>query len=176
MSQAATVWFTGLPASGKTTLAEAVRNALLAEGTRGYVVDGDELRTGLTSDLGFSRADRAESVRRAGELALVLARAEVVQLVSLVSPYRSDRDRVRSRHSESGFRFVEVHVATALEICESRDPKGLYARARRGELPGMTGVDDPYEPPESADVVVGGASNLLEEDVNAVLRALHRER
>lgn len=172
MSAAATVWLTGLPASGKTTLAQAVQDSLRADGTASYVIDGDELRTGLTSDLGFSRDDRAESVRRAGELALVLLRAEVVPLVSLVSPYRTDRDLVRSRHRESGFGFIEVHVATPLEVCEARDPKGLYAKARRGELRWMTGLDDPYEPPESAEVVTGTGLDAVGEEVAAIRRAL----
>lgn len=169
MTPVPTVWLTGLPAAGKTTLARAANDSLRSEGIPSYVADGDDLRTGLTSDLGFSRADRAESVRRAGEVAAVLARAGVVPLVSLVSPYRLDRDRVRARHRQLGIGFIEVHVATPAELCESRDPKGLYARARRGELVGLTGVGDPYEAPESPDVVVGLAT--VEEDVTAVLQA-----
>lgn len=169
----ATVWFTGLPASGKTTLAEGVAEALRSAGTACHVVDGDELRTGLTSDLGFSREDRAESVRRAGEVAIILARADVVALVSLVSPYRDARDRVRSRHKDAGLRFIEVHVATPLKVCESRDPKGLYAKARAGELNGMTGLDDPYEPPDKPELVCGVDQALIDSEVASVLRILN---
>ena len=168
----ATIWLTGLPASGKTTLVNAVATELAIAGRPAQVVDGDALRIGLTSDLGFSKEDRAESVRRAGEVALILAQAGVVALVSLVSPYREHRDSVRRRHAGSGVAFVEVHVATPLEVCEQRDPKGLYAKARRGDLTGMTGVDDPYEPPLHAEIVTGGEEASPSFNVSQVLRAL----
>jgi adenylyl-sulfate kinase len=167
----ATVWMTGLPGSGKSTIASGVEAALLAAGRSAYILDGDNLRHGLNGDLGFSAADRAENVRRTAEVSALLADAGVVVLVALVSPYRADRDAARSVHAARGLPFLEVHVATSLEECERRDPKGLYARARAGEITGLTGVDDPYEPPVAADVVVG-AGVALEADVALVLAAL----
>ena len=169
----ATIWMTGLPASGKSTVAAAVEARLLAEGRSAYVLDGDNLRHGLNGDLGFSPEDRAENVRRTAEVAALLADAGVVVLVALVSPYRADRASARAAHERRELPFVEVHVATALEECERRDPKGLYARARSGELAHLTGVDDPYEPPDAPDVVVGGGE-ALEEAVERVLAALPR--
>src|SRR5919198_656933 len=169
----ATVWFTGLPSSGKSTVAAAVEARLLAAGRPAYILDGDNLRHGLNGDLGFSPEDRAENVRRTAEVSALLADAGVVVLVALVSPYRADRDAARAVHAARGLPFLEVHVATSLEECERRDPKGLYARARAGEITGLTGVDDPYEPPESPEVVVGGGESV-EEAVAAVLAALPR--
>jgi bifunctional enzyme CysN/CysC len=150
----ATVWLTGLPASGKSTLAAAVEARLLAEGRSAYLLDGDNLRHGLNGDLGFSPEDRAENVRRTAEVAALLADAGVVALAALVSPYRADRDAARAVHDHRGLPFVEVHVATTLADCEARDPKGLYARARAGELPGLTGVGAPYEEPEDPELRV----------------------
>jgi adenylyl-sulfate kinase len=167
----ATVWFTGLPASGKSTVAAALESRLLAARRPAYVLDGDNLRHGLNGDLGFSAADRAENVRRTAEVSALLADAGVVVLVALVSPYRADRAAARAAHERRGLPFLEVHVATPLEECERRDPKGLYARARAGELRGLTGVDDPYEPPEAADVVLSG-DEPIEEAVARVLAAL----
>ena len=128
----ATVWMTGLPASGKSTVAAAVEARPLGGGRSAYVLDGDNLRHGLNGDLGFSAYDRAENVRRTAEVAALLADAGVVVLVALVSPYRADRAAARAAHDRLGLPFLEVHVATSLEECERRDPKGLYARARRG--------------------------------------------
>src|ERR671931_1243360 len=167
----ATVWMTGLPGSGKSTIASGVEAALLASGRSAYILDGDNLRHGLNGDLGFSAADRAENVRRTAEVSALLADAGVVVLVALVSPYRADRANARAVHEARGLPFLEVHVATPLEECERRDPKGLYARARAGEITGLTGVDDPYEPPDAPDVVVG-AGEPLDEAVAAVLGAL----
>jgi adenylyl-sulfate kinase len=150
----ATVWLTGLPASGKSTLAAAVEARLLAEGRAAYVLDGDNLRHGLNGDLGFSPQDRAENVRRTAEVAALIADAGVVSLASLVSPYIADREAARAVHEHRGIAFLEVHVATSLAECERRDPKGLYARARAGELDGLTGVGAPYEAPESPDLRV----------------------
>jgi adenylyl-sulfate kinase len=169
----ATVWMTGLPGSGKSTIAGGVEAALLGSGRSVYILDGDNLRHGLNGDLGFSAADRAENVRRTAEVSALLADAGVVVLVALVSPYRADRDAARGVHAARGLPFLEVHVATPLEECERRDPKGLYARARAGEITGLTGVDDPYEPPVAADVVVG-AGEGLDEAVALVLAALPR--
>ncbi len=166
----ATVWFTGLPGSGKSTVADAVAGHLIAAGRAVYVLDGDNVRHGLNADLGFSAADRAENVRRVGEVARLLADAGLVALVPVVSPYTAGRDRVRAAHDAAGLRFVEVFVDTPLATCETRDPKGLYARARAGELTGMTGIDDPYEPPESPDLTLAPAP--LAHQVAAVLTAL----
>jgi len=152
----ATVWFTGLSGSGKSTIAYAVEAALTARGVMAYTLDGDNLRHGLNGDLGFSAADRDENVRRVGEVARLLADAGVVALVPVVSPYRAARDRVRALHTVADLVFVEVFVDTPLEVCEQRDPKGLYARARAGELTGMTGIDDPYEAPFAAELVLRG--------------------
>jgi adenylyl-sulfate kinase len=168
-----TVWMTGLPASGKSTVAAAIEARALAGGRSAYVLDGDNLRHGLNGDLGFSASDRAENVRRTAEVAALLADAGVLVLVALVSPYRADREAARAAHARLGLPFLEVHVATSLEECERRDPKGLYARARAGELQHLTGVDDPYEPPLSPDVVVGG-SESLDEAVASVWAALPR--
>jgi adenylyl-sulfate kinase len=169
----ATVWMTGLPASGKSTVAAGVEARLLESGRSAYVLDGDNLRHGLNGNLGFSAEDRAENVRRTAEVSALLADAGVVVLVALVSPYRADREAARAAHDRRGLPFLEVWVATSLEECERRDPKGLYARARAGEMTGLTGVDDPYEPPESPDVVVRG-DDSLDESVARVIAALGR--
>jgi adenylyl-sulfate kinase len=158
----ATVWMTGLPASGKSTVAAGIEARALAEGRSAYVLDGDNLRHGLNGDLGFSASDRAENVRRTAEVSALLADAGVLVLVALVSPYRADRDAARAVHARLDLPFLEVHVATSLEECERRDPKGLYAKARAGELAHLTGVDDPYEPPLAPEVVVDGAEPLDE--------------
>jgi bifunctional enzyme CysN/CysC len=151
----ATIWFTGLPASGKSTIAGALEERLLEAGIPAYRLDGDNLRHGLNADLGFSSEDRAENVRRTAHAARLLADAGVLTLVSLVSPYAADRENARRVHEQAGLEFVEVFVDTPVEECELRDPKGLYARARAGEITGMTGVDDPYERPERPDLVLG---------------------
>jgi bifunctional enzyme CysN/CysC len=148
----ATVWFTGLSGSGKSTVAAEVERALVAAGRPAYLLDGDNLRHGLNADLGFSAADRSENIRRVGEVARLFADAGVVALVPVISPYRADRDRARAIHGGVGLRFVEVFVDTPLEVCEARDPKGLYKLARKGEITGFTGIDDPYEAPASPDL------------------------
>ncbi len=147
-----TVWFTGLSGSGKSTVAVEVERMLVASGRPAYLLDGDNLRHGLNGDLGFSTADRTENVRRVGEVARLFADAGVVALVPVISPYRADRAAVRAIHGAADLPFVEVFVDTPLDLCEQRDPKGLYARARAGELRGFTGIDDPYEAPEEPDV------------------------
>lgn len=143
----ATVWMTGLSGSGKSTVAVALERRLVLAGRPAFRLDGDNLRHGLNSDLGFSAADRDENVRRAGEVAAILAEAGVVAIVPVISPYRQARDQARAAHRERGIPFIEVFVDTPLEVCEQRDPKGLYAKARAGEITGFTGVDDPYEAP-----------------------------
>ena len=150
----ATVWFTGLSGSGKSTVASAVAVDLTARGVLTYTLDGDNLRHGLNGDLGFSAEDRTENVRRVAEVARLFADAGVVALVPLISPYRAGRDQARAFHDAAGLPFVEVFVDTPLDVCEARDPKGLYAKARAGEITGFTGIDDPYEPPSSADLVL----------------------
>jgi bifunctional enzyme CysN/CysC len=169
----ATVWLTGLPASGKSAVAGALEARLVARGRPAYVIDGDNLRHGLSGDLGFDAAARAENVRRAGEAARMLAEAGIVVLVALVSPYAADRDRVRDRHAADALDFVEVWVDTPLDECERRDPKGLYRRARAGEVREFTGVDDPYEPPERAELVLDGSRPLddLVDELEEALRA-----
>ena len=150
----ATVWLTGLSGSGKSTVAVELERRLVIAGRPAYILDGDNLRHGLNADLGFSDEDRAENVRRVGEVARLLADAGVVALVPVISPFRAGRDAVRSKHEETGVPFVEVFVDTPLEVCEQRDPKGLYEKARAGELRGFTGIDSPYEPPMSPEVVL----------------------
>jgi bifunctional enzyme CysN/CysC len=150
----ATVWFTGLPASGKSTIAAALEQHLVARGRLAYRLDGDNLRHGLNGNLGFSAEDRAENVRRTAHVARLFADAGTIAIASLVSPYVSDRAAARASHDELELDFVEVFVDTPLEECERRDPKGLYAKARAGEISGMTGIDDPYEQPEAPDILV----------------------
>ena len=149
-----TVWFTGLSGSGKSTISNEVARLLAADGRATYLLDGDNLRFGLNGDLGFDRASREENVRRVGEVARLMADAGLAALVPVISPYREGRDRVREIHDAAGLRFVEVFVDTPIEECEQRDPKGLYAKARAGELRGFTGIDDPYEPPLHPDLVL----------------------
>jgi bifunctional enzyme CysN/CysC len=153
----ATVWLTGLSGSGKSTIAAAVAATLTARGVLAYTLDGDNLRHGLNRDLGFSAADRAENVRRVAEVARLCADAGLVVLVPVISPYRAGRDHARAIHDASALAFVEVFVDAPLEVCEARDPKGLYRRARAGELAGLTGVDDPYEAPQHPDLVLATA-------------------
>lgn len=164
-----TIWFTGLPASGKSTIAAGVEDRLLAAGRAAYMLDGDNLRHGLNGNLGFEPGDRKENIRRTAHVARLFADAGVVALVSLVSPYRADRELARSLHADEGLPFVEVWVSTSAEECARRDPKGLYERARRGEIKGLTGVDAPYEPPEAPEAELGG-DVPLEEAVETVLR------
>lgn len=148
-TQGMTVWLTGLSGSGKSSVAAELERRLVASGRPAYLLDGDNLRHGLNADLGFSSDDRAENVRRVGEVAKLLADAGVIAIVSLVSPYAADRERVRASHVASVLPYVEIFVDTPLEVCEARDPKGMYAKARAGEITHFTGVDDPYEAPDA---------------------------
>jgi bifunctional enzyme CysN/CysC len=172
LHRGATVWFTGLSGSGKSTVAAACERVLLDRGRPGYLLDGDNLRHGLNGDLGFSADDRSENVRRVGEVARLFADAGLVALVPLISPYRADRERARAAHVAAGAPFFEVHVATPIEVCEQRDPKGLYAKARAGEIKGFTGIDDPYEPPEHPDLVLTPASGTPDQQAALVLALL----
>ena len=147
-----TVWLTGLSGSGKSSIANAVAERLLADSVVAYLLDGDNVRHGLNADLGFAAGDRAENVRRLGEVARLMADAGLVVLVPAISPYATDRDRVRAAHADAGLPFLEVFVDTPLDVCEARDPKGLYRKARAGELSDFTGVDGLYEPPESPEL------------------------
>ncbi len=167
----ATVWLTGLPASGKSTIGAALEAQLVRSGRPALRLDGDNLRHGLNGDLGFSAEDRTENVRRTAHAAALLAEAGVVAIASLVSPFAADRDSARAVHERRGLAFFKIHIATSLEECERRDPKGLYARARKGELRGMTGVDDPYEPPSHPELTIIGGEPL-EQAVERVLAAL----
>jgi bifunctional enzyme CysN/CysC len=165
----ATIWMTGLSGSGKSTIATAIEHTLVSSGRAAFMLDGDNLRHGLNANLGFSAEDRAENVRRVGEVAKILAESGAVSIVSLVSPYKADRDRVRAAHDEAGIPFYEVFVNTSLEECERRDPKGLYAKARAGEITDLTGVGSPYEPPEDPELQTDAA---VEESVRQILSLL----
>ena len=165
-----TVWFTGLPGSGKSTIAHAVEADLVASGVLALVLDGDNLRFGLNSDLGFSPADRAENIRRAGEVSALLHGAGAVVLASFVSPYRADRDRVRGLHPPGS--FMEVWVDAPLSVCEQRDPKGLYAKARAGAIPDFTGVSAPYEEPLNPELHVQTGTTSVEDAAAGVVAAI----
>ena len=178
---AVTVWLTGLPGAGKSTLAHTAAALLNQQGVLAYVLDGDNLRFGLNSDLGFSPEDRAENIRRAGEVSALLRDAGVVVLAAFISPYRQDRDRVRSLHPEGA--FVEVFVDAPLDVCERRDPKGLYARARSGAIEDLTGVTAPYEAPvtaemhiETASTDIGSAAAQVTDEVLRRIRSPRQER
>ena len=170
--QGATVWLTGLPASGKSTIAAALERRLVNGGRAAYLLDGDNVRHGVSGDLGFSPADRSENARRIAGVARLFADAGVVALVSLVSPYAEDRELARELHRQAGLPFLEVFVDTPLEECERRDPKGLYARARAGDLPGFTGVDGPYEAPEDPELVLHPVEQSVPEAVEALVERL----
>lgn len=157
----AVIWFTGLSASGKSTVANEVDHLLHAQGKNTYVLDGDNVRHGLNKNLGFSAEDRAENIRRIGEVAKLFVDAGTIALTAFISPYIADRDEARSLMAEG--EFIEVYVNASLETCEARDPKGLYAKARAGEIKGFTGIDDPYEAPESAELVLDANTKSIEE-------------
>lgn len=169
------VWFTGLSGSGKSTVAVEVESRLVGSGRAAYLLDGDNVRHGLNADLGFSAADRDENVRRVGEVAALFADAGVVAIVPLVSPYCAAREAVRRRVEDAGLVFLEVFVDTPLAECERRDPKGLYAMARAGELTGMTGIDDPYEAPDAPDLVIVPGDGPAESQAVRVLELINRQ-
>ncbi|MEU6391093.1 adenylyl-sulfate kinase [Streptomyces sp. NPDC046939] len=171
----ATIWLTGLPSAGKTTIANELARTLRAEGHRVEVLDGDEIREFLSAGLGFSREDRHTNVQRIGFLAELLARNGVLTLVPVIAPYADSREAVRKRHQAGGTAYLEVHVATPVEVCSERDVKGLYAKQAAGEISGLTGVDDPYEAPDSPDLRIESHQQSVQESA-AALRALLTER
>lgn len=168
----ATLWFTGLSGSGKSTVAVALEGALYEAGRLSYRLDGDNVRLGINKNLGFSAEDRTENIRRIGEIAKLFVDTGVIVLSSFVSPYRADRDTVRALHEEAGMDFIEVYVDVPLDVAESRDPKGLYKKARAGEIKNFTGIDDPYEAPERAEIILNSAEMSLEQEVDILLAAL----
>jgi bifunctional enzyme CysN/CysC len=173
-ARGATVLFTGLPGSGKSTMAAGVEEAVVSSGRPAFMLDGDNLRHGLNRDLGFSDADRCENMRRAGEVAQLFAESGSIALVSMICPFDNERRLIRALHVEAGLPFVEVYMDTPLEECERRDPKGFYARARAGQLPGFTGIDGDYEIPDDAELVLRPTSGTVPEQVAIVLRLLQR--
>jgi len=170
-TEGATVWFTGLSGSGKSTLASAVEQRLVQSGRGAYRLDGDNLRTGLNGDLGFSREAREENCRRVAEVARLFADAGLIALVAVISPYAHSRRQARRRHEEAGIPFIEVYLAATSSSCALRDPKGLYAQASAGQIDSFTGIDDPYEVPESPDLALDG-DTPVEEAVDLVLALL----
>ena len=154
------MWFTGLSGSGKSTLAFELEQRLFARGYQVYVLDGDNIRHGLSADLGFSPEDRNEHIRRVGEVAALFSRAGILAISAFISPYRTDRDRARTAGGDA---FREVFIEADLETCEARDPKGLYKKARAGEIPDFTGISAPYEEPKDADLVVATGGRSIEE-------------
>jgi len=168
-----TLWFTGLSGSGKSTLAFALEEALVSRGMAAYVLDGDNIRFGLNRDLGFAPADRTENIRRIGEVCRLFQDAGLLVLTAFVSPYRADRDAVRALHPQGS--FIEVFVDTPLEVCEARDVKGLYAKARAGEIPEFTGISAPYEAPTNPEIRID-TSRPLDDCVDELLRALELDK
>jgi len=169
-----TVWMTGLSASGKSTIAVALEKVLLARGIHTYRLDGDNIRHGLNKDLGFSAEDRAENIRRIGEVAKLFGDASMITLASFISPYRRDRDLARKLHEDAKLPFLEVYVDCPIDEAEKRDPKGLYKKARAGEVKGFTGIDDPYEPPECAELVLRTDRLTVAQSVAELLALLER--
>ncbi len=165
-----TVWLTGLSGSGKSTLANALDDALWQRGVRSYVLDGDNVRHGLNKDLGFSPEDRAENIRRIGEVAKLFTDAGLVNVTAFISPYREDRDRARSIQGEGD--FIEVYVRASLEACEARDTKGLYAKARAGQIREFTGISAPYEEPEKPELIVETEGRTVAESLGDILAYL----
>ena len=165
----ATIWFTGLSGSGKSTIAVALENALFERGKLSYRLDGDNVRLGINKNLGFSEEDRTENIRRIGEVSKLFGDAGTIALSSFISPYRADRDEVRTLHEATDLKFVEVFVDCSLEVAESRDPKGLYKKARAGEIKNFTGIDDPYEAPAEPEIHLHTDHMTLEEEVSMII-------
>lgn len=165
------LWFTGLSGSGKSTIAGALEHALFERGQRTYLLDGDNVRHGLNHDLGFSNEDRVENIRRIGEVAKLMVDAGLIVLAAFVSPFRADRALVRGLLAEG--EFIEIHVDTPLAVCESRDPKGLYKKARAGEIKHFTGIDSAYEPPQEPEILLNTGENTIDECVAQILAYLN---
>lgn len=167
--RAATIWFTGLSGSGKSTIAVALERALYRIGKLSYRLDGDNVRLGINKNLGFSEQDRQENIRRIGEVAKLFGDAGVISLSSFISPYKDDRDEVRALHEQAGLEFIEVFVDCSLAEAEKRDPKGLYKKARAGEIKNFTGIDDPYEAPENPEIHLHTDQMSIEQEVQIIL-------
>ena len=167
-----TLWFTGLSGSGKSTIAVELEGYLHEMGVLSYRLDGDNVRMGINKNLGFSAEDRTENIRRIGEVAKLFVDSGVIALSSFISPYRADRDQVRALHEEAGMDFIEIFVDCSLEAAESRDPKGLYKKARAGEIKNFTGIDDPYEEPNNPEIHLHSDQQSLEDEVNIILTVL----
>lgn len=174
-SRGCTVWLSGLPASGKTTLAANLERALVRRGIPSYRLDGDNIRHGLNRDLAFSRDDRDENIRRIGEVARLFADSGCVAITAFISPYVHDRNRARELHDEASLDFFEVFVNAPIEVCERRDPKGLYKKARSGLIKGFTGIDDPYEPPERPELVLRTDQLEIEDCVTKLIDMLSQQ-
>ena len=170
-----TIWFTGLSGSGKSTIAYTLEHALVQRGHLAYVLDGDNIRHGLNKNLGFSAADREENIRRIGEVAKLFADAGLITMTSFISPYRKDRDGVRALHAEGKLPFVEVHVNTPIQTCEERDPKGLYKKARAGQLKNFTGIDDPYEAPLQPELTIDATGTSPQKATILLLQYLEKQ-
>lgn len=168
----ATLWFTGLSGSGKSTVSVALENTLFEHGKLAYRLDGDNIRLGINKNLGFSAEDRTENIRRIGEVAKLFADSGIISLSSFISPYRADRDQVRKLHEDAGFDFIEVFVDCSLAEAEKRDPKGLYKKARAGEIKNFTGIDAPYEAPENPEIHLRTAEMTLEQEVDTIIEFL----
>jgi len=170
-----TIWMTGLSASGKSTVAVALEQVLLQRGKHAYRLDGDNIRHGMNKNLGFSAEDRAENIRRIGEVAKLFTDAGIITIASFISPYAADRDNVRKLHADAGLVFIEVYVDCPLEEAEKRDPKGLYKKARAGEIKGFTGIDDPYEAPKNPELHLPTHQFSVADSVQAVLDLLEEK-
>jgi adenylylsulfate kinase len=171
----ATLWFTGLSGSGKSTIAYTLEHALVQRDRLAYVLDGDNIRHGLNKNLGFSAADREENIRRIGEVAKLFADCGVLTMTSFISPYRADRDKVRALHVEGKLPFIEVYVNTPIDTCEQRDPKGLYKKARAGQLKGFTGIDDPYEAPLKPELTIDATNTSPQQATVLLIEYLEKQ-
>ena len=171
-TQGATLWFTGLSGSGKSTIATALEKQLIERGKHAYRLDGDNLRHGLNSDLGFSPEDRSENIRRVGEVSVLMADSGCLVLSSFISPYQKDRDQIRELHTKHGLEFIEVFIDASVELCESRDPKGLYKKARAGEIESFTGISAPYEAPSEPELRIESGSCSVEQAAQSCIDTL----
>lgn len=172
----ATLWFTGLSASGKSTIATALEQHLLKLGYHSYRLDGDNIRFGLNKDLGFSEADRNENIRRIGEVAKLFTDSTSITLTSFISPYKKDRDQARKIHNESNLPFIEIYVDVPIEVAEQRDPKGLYKKAKAGEIKEFTGISAPYEAPDSPEIHIKSHELSVEQAVEQIVKYLKDEK